>query len=99
MTNFSPSKKPKYKARYASHTFSDSRQWPLDRRRRGRSDSRHRHCRAAPSSLTGEFRRSRGALNIARHMGGQAQKQNTSRTIMTTLEIKGDWNITESKLK
>ena len=35
---------------------------------------------------------------FCRHDDGE-RKQTTKNTIMTTLEIKGDWNITKGKLK
>jgi uncharacterized protein YjbJ (UPF0337 family) len=38
--------------------------------------------------------------HFCRHAGGeQEQKQNTKQIIMSTLEVKGDWNITKGKLK
>jgi uncharacterized protein YjbJ (UPF0337 family) len=36
---------------------------------------------------------------FCRHVGGEGKQTTTERTIMTTLEIKGDWNITKGKLK
>ena len=36
--------------------------------------------------------------HFCRHVGGEC-KQTTNKNIMTTLEIKGDWNITKGKLK
>jgi uncharacterized protein YjbJ (UPF0337 family) len=38
--------------------------------------------------------------HFCRHFGGELKtKSNKAGTIMTTLEIKGDWNITKGKLK
>jgi uncharacterized protein YjbJ (UPF0337 family) len=40
----------------------------------------------------------RSREHFCRHVGGE-QKRKTKQTVMNTLEIKGDWNITKGKLK
>jgi uncharacterized protein YjbJ (UPF0337 family) len=37
--------------------------------------------------------------HFGRHVDGESKRNNKSQIIMTTLEVKGDWNITTGKLK
>ena len=58
-----------------------------------------RHLRQADGGLAGGASTRRGNTFCC-HVGGESrQTTKTKLTIMTTLEIKGDWNITKGKLK
>jgi len=64
-----------------------------------RRSGARRHRRQAGCGLAGRAS-TRAAKHFCRHVGGESkQTTKTKITIMTTLEIKGDWNITKGKLK
>jgi uncharacterized protein YjbJ (UPF0337 family) len=82
-------------------------QRPLHRRRFSRPPSRHRHCSSIAPLTTNRsaevFAKPRGQelmlFTFAVMLTADKNKQPNKINIMTTLEIKGDWNITKGKLK